>query len=220
MNLSNLGFMGCTQSLSFKHDPIIVSRCGYTGEDGFEVSINNNMVKSFWQSLLEVKGDSDETLVAPVGLGARDTLRLEAGLCLYGQEMKEDISPVKAMLGWTISKKRKLSCDFLGGDVVKEQLENGVNRKRCGFIGDKIPIREGTELFTKQEDGSAGELVGEVSSGSVTPSVGKAIGMAYVNTPHNKFKTQLVAKVRNKSLPVTIKKMPFVPANYYKGPEQ
>lgn len=142
---------------------------------------------------------SDGSPVAvPVGLGARDSLRLEAGLCLYGHELEEDISPIEAMLAWTISKRRKESFGFLGDHLVKQHISEGVSRKRCGFIAGKVPIREGTELFLKNEDGSAGDRVGSVTSGTKGPSVGKAIGMAYVDVPHNKFKTELVAKVRGK----------------------
>lgn len=120
------------------------------------------------------------------------------------------------MLAWTISKRRKESLDFLGGDVVRNHTENGVSRKRCGFIGDKVPIREGTELFLKNSDGSAGDKVGQVTSGTKGPSVNAAVGMAYVDVPHNKFKTELLARVRGKDHLVTVRKMPFYPANYYK----
>ena len=100
--------------------------------------------------------------------------------------------------------------------MVGQHISDGVPRKRCGFVGGKVPIREDTELFIKNEDGSAGDYVGKVTSGTVTPSVGKAIGMAYVNTPYNKFKTELVAKVRGKDIEVKVQKMPFWPTNYYK----
>lgn len=213
-NLDNLGFMECTQDIQFMHEPITVSRCGYTGEDGFEVSLPNNIVVPFMDAVFAVK-DQGEQLARPVGLGARDSLRLEAGLCLYGHELKEDISPVKAMLSWTISKRRKEELGFLGSSMVKQHLTEGVSRKRCGFVGDKVPIREKTELFLPNADGSAGEYVGRVTSGMVTPSLGKAIGMAYVNTPYNKVDTELIAIVRDKPHKVRISKMPFVPSKYY-----
>lgn len=106
-------------------------------------------------------------------------MRLEAGLCLYGHELNEDISPIEAMLAWTISKRRKESLGFLGDHLVKKHLAEGVTKKRCGFIGEKIPIREGTELFL--EDGTK---VGYVTSGTKGPSIDRAIGMAYVDVPH------------------------------------
>jgi aminomethyltransferase len=136
--------MECTKDLHFKHDELIVSRCGYTGEDGFEVSLPNHQAEPFMDRLLAAKDEHGNALAVPVGLGARDSLRLEAGLCLYGNELKEDISPIKAMLGWTISKRRKEELGFLGGAMVKVHLEEGVQRKRCGFIGGKVPIREET----------------------------------------------------------------------------
>lgn len=217
-NLKNLGFMESTQDLKFKHDDIIVTRCGYTGEDGFEVSLPNSQVEAFMDKIWTVKDDKNVQIARPVGLGARDSLRLEAGLCLYGHELSEDISPVKAMLMWTLSKRRKEQLGFLGDEMVKIQMEKGVKRKRCGFIGDKTPIREGTQLFEKNPDGSAGDYLGEVTSGTVTPSVGKAVGMAYVRVPNNKVGTSLIAVVRGKNHEVKIAKMPFWPTNYYRKP--
>jgi len=143
-------------------------------------------------------------------------LRLEAGLCLYGHELNDDISPIEAMLAWTISKRRKQTFGFLGDHLVKQHINDGVSRKRCGFVGDKIPIREGAELFLPNEEGKAGEKVGVVTSGTKGPSINKAIGMAYVNVPHNKFKVDLIAVVRGKEQKVKINKMPFWPSNYFK----
>lgn len=143
-------------------------------------------------------------------------MRLEAGLCLYGHELNDDISPIEAMLAWTISKRRKQTFGFLGDHLVKKHINDGVSRKRCGFVGDKIPIREGAELFLPNEEGKAGEKVGVVTSGTKGPSINKAIGMAYVNVPHNKFKVDLIAVVRGKEQKVKINKMPFWPSNYFK----
>jgi aminomethyltransferase len=220
VNLDNLGFMESTRDIQFAHDDIIVTRCGYTGEDGFEISLPNHHIEDFMDAVLMVKDGNRNPLARPVGLGARDTLRLEAGLCLYGHELKEDISPVKAMLTWTISKRRKEELGFLGSDMVKKHMTEGVSRKRCGFIGDRVPIRENTELFAINEDGSQGEYVGKVTSGAVTPSVNKAIGMAYVNTPYNKVDTELIAVVRNKPHKVRVTKMPFIKCNYYNKNKQ
>lgn len=165
------------------------------------------------ESLWKVKDGSGAQIAAPVGLGARDSLRLEAGLCLYGHELEEDISPIEAMLAWTISKRRKESLGFLGDQLVKKHMTEGVTRKRCGFVGGGAPVREGTELFL--EDGTK---VGTVTSGTKGPTIGKAVGMAYVDVPHQKFKTELIAKVRGKDNKVVVSKMPFVPSNYYKKP--
>lgn len=196
--------------LKFDKQDIIVSRCGYTGEDGFEISVPNSHIEAFMEKLWSVK-DGSEQIAYPVGLGARDSLRLEAGLCLYGHELNEEVSPIEAMLAWTISKRRKESLGFLGDHLTKKHMEEGVTKKRCGFIGQKIPIREGTDLFL--EDGTK---VGTVTSGTKGPSVDRAIGMAYVDVPHQKFKTELIAKVRGKDHKVTVRKMPFHPSNYYK----
>lgn len=217
-NLTKMDFMESTQDLKFNAHATIVSRCGYTGEDGFEISVRNEDIEAFMESLWKVTDPaSGEQVARPVGLGARDSLRLEAGLCLYGHELAEDISPIEAMLAWTISKRRKQEFGFLGADVVKKHIEEGVSRKRCGFFAGKAPIREGTELFLPEAKGGA--KVGTVTSGTKGPSFGKAVGMAYCDVPHNKFKTELIAKVRGKEQVVTMRKMPFVPSNYYKAPK-
>ena len=175
--------MEATIDLKFNGKPVIVSRCGYTGEDGFEVSVINSDIEAFMEKLWKIKDNkTNEPTAVPVGLGARDSLRLEAGLCLYGHELDEDISPIEAMLAWTISKRRKEQLGFLGDHLVKKHLHEGVHKKRCGFIGDKVPIREGTELFLK-----TGEKVWKVTSGTTGPSLKKACGMAYVDVPHQKF---------------------------------
>lgn len=152
-----------------------------------------------------------------VGLGARDSLRLESGLCLYGHDLNETTSPIEGTLAWTISKRRREEGGFLGFDVVKKHLEKGgVSRKRVGFIGEgKLPAREFAELVTRDETRTK---VGVVSSGAPAPSFGQNIGMAYINTSHSKLKTELFALVRGKEIPVTISKMPFVPQHYYKKP--
>lgn len=179
VNLTPLDFMESTQDLKFSKQNTIVTRCGYTGEDGFEVSVPNSHVEAFMEELWKVKDAAGGQVAVPVGLGARDSLRLEAGLCLYGHELDEDISPIEAMLAWTISKRRKESLGFLGDHLVKKHMEEGVTRKRCGFIGGTAPIREGTELFLQD-----GTKVGMVTSGTKGPTIGKAVGMAYVDVPH------------------------------------
>ena len=151
-----------------------------------------------------------------VGLGARDSLRLEAGLCLYGHDLNETISPIEGTLAWTISKRRRTDGGFLGYDVVKKHLESGVDRKRVGFIAEgKLPPREGADLVTRDDKRTK---VGVVTSGAPSPSLGFNIGMAYTDAAHSKLKTELFAVVRGKDIPVTISKMPFLPANYYRPP--
>lgn len=167
--------------------------------------------------LLEFK-EGGQAIAEMVGLGARDSLRLESGLCLYGHDLNETISPIEGTLAWTISKRRKEQGGFLGYDVVKKQIDTGVSRKRVGFIGEgKLPAREGAELVTRD---AARTKVGIVCSGAPGPSFGHNIGMAYCDPEHSKLKTELFAIVRGKDIPVTISKMPFVPTNYYKRPTQ
>lgn len=122
------------------------------------------------ESIWQVKDAEGNQVAVPVGLGARDSLRLEAGLCLYGHELAPDRSPIESMLAWTISKRRKEKLGFLGDHLVKQHMAEGVSVKRCGFIGDKVPIREGTELFLPEDKGGA--KVGTVTSGTKGPSVG------------------------------------------------
>jgi aminomethyltransferase len=136
---------------------------------------------------LTSKKDADGNQIGKfVGLGARDTLRLEAGLCLYGHELNEETSPIEAVLGWTISKRRKENGGFLGDAVVKKHLKEGVERKRVGFIVEGPPAREGVEIQTKN-----GEKVGVITSGTHSPTLKKSLGQAYINSPHNKLETEL-----------------------------
>lgn len=185
VNLSDMDFM-TSKELSYKGKIIRVSRCGYTGEDGFEVSVPESLVETFVHSLESGKDETGHQLAKWIGLGARDTLRLEAGLCLYGHELNEDVSPIEAVLGWTISKRRKEQGGFLGYDVVKKHLEQGVKQKRSGFIVEGPPARDGTEIHTKD-----GKVVGKVTSGAPSPSLKKSIGQAYINVPLNKLETEL-----------------------------
>lgn len=144
-------FMSASFEHRFDGGKLIISRCGYTGEDGFEVSIPNRNVEHFMEALMEPSSEADGSQIAEcVGLGARDSLRLEAGLCLYGHDISEEISPIEGMLLWTISKRRREEGGFLGYDIVKKHIDEGVDRKRCGFVVDgKVPVREGAELWTK-----------------------------------------------------------------------
>ena len=144
-----------SKELKYKDKTIRVSRCGYTGEDGFEVSVPEGIVHTFAEELGAHKEASGAKTAIWVGLGARDTLRLEAGLCLYGHELNEDISPIEAVLGWTISKRRKEQGGFLGFETVKKHLEQGVKKKRSGFVTQGAPARDGAEIQTKD-----GKVVG------------------------------------------------------------
>lgn len=169
-NLSDMDFM-TSKEINYKGKVIRVSRCGYTGEDGFEVSVPESLALTFAEELRAGKDETGKDLALWVGLGARDTLRLEAGLCLYGHELNEDTSPIEAVLGWTISKRRKEQGGFLGYETVKKHLEEGVKRKRTGFIVEGPPARDGAKIQTKD-----GKEVGYVTSGAPSPSLKKSIG--------------------------------------------
>ena len=203
----------CHGQQKFEGSDLMINRLGYTGEDGFEVSVPAHVATEFTQRLISME-DQDGLPNKMIGLGARDSLRLEAGLCLYGNDISEDVTPIEAMLAWTISKRRKEKGGFLGADTVQKQIAEGVTKKRCGFVvtEGRLPVREGAKLFTE-----ADEQVGVVCSGIPAPSLeNKGIGMAYVDVPHQKFKTQLFADQNGKIIPVKVVKMPFVPQKYYK----
>lgn len=188
----------------------IVTRCGYTGEDGFEISVPSSDAVSLMRTLL------DPEQVLPAGLGARDSLRLEAGLCLHGHDIDETTTPAEAALGWTISKRRRAEGGFIGADVILSQItDKSFMRKRVGLDVTGGPIREGAVLLSEQ-----GEEVGVVTSGTFSPSLKRAVAMGYVNRGHFKLGTQLqVAKRGGRTQAVKVAKMPFVPSNYYSVPK-
>ena len=188
-----------------------VSRCGYTGEDGFELSIPEQSVLTFIERLTMIKDSKNDQVAKFIGLGARDTLRLEAGLCLYGHDIDETTSPIEGVLGWTISKRRKEQGGFLGYKTVKQHLEEGTTRKRTGFIVEGPPAREGVDILAKD-----GKQVGRITSGTHGPTIKKSIGMGYIDIPYNKLNTELVVNLRGKNYPLKVSKMPFVPHRYYK----
>ena len=188
-----------------------ISRSGYTGEDGFEISVPNHKAEELARLLLA------QPEVAPIGLGARDSLRLEAGLCLYGHDMDTGTTPVEASLGWALSKARRADGARCGGypgaDVVLRQLAEGVARKRVGLlVKDRMPVREGADLVD-----SEGRTIGQVTSGGFGPTVGGPIAMGYVETAQSKLGTALQAIVRGKPVPVEVAKTPFTPQRYYRG---
>jgi aminomethyltransferase len=188
-----------------------ISRSGYTGEDGFEISVPDSQADRLARLLLSF----DE--VEAIGLGARDTLRLEAGLCLYGHDMDTDISPVEAALVWSISKSRRSGGNkaggFLGANKILEQMIKGVAQQRVGLLieGRRL-LREGVEIFDEQN-----KPVGRVTSGGFSPTLEAPIAMAYVNTTHLGEDCNLHALVRDKTVPVSVVKMPFVPQQYFRA---
>lgn len=186
--------------------PCLVTRTGYTGEDGFELAIPNEHVLGIAEKLT-----ADER-VRLAGLGPRDSLRLEAGLCLYGNDLDDSISPIEAGLTWCISKSRREACDFVGGDVIKKQLADGVSRKRVGLlVGKGAPARQHADIVTAD-----GAKVGEVTSGGFSPVAQANIAMGYVEKAHSKVGTELKVVVRGKENNATVAKMPFIPTTYYR----
>lgn len=183
-----------------------VSRSGYTGEDGFEISVPANLVETLADALI-----ADER-VEPIGLGARDSLRLEAGLPLYGHDLTPETDPVSAGLKFALSKSRRESGGWMGHGAVMQTFADGPVRRRIGLTLDgRMPAREGALVY-------AGDThVGRVTSGGFSPTLGHPIAMAYVDTDHAKKGTELEVEVRKKRLSAKVSPMPFVPQNYYRG---
>lgn len=184
----------------------LVSRSGYSGEDGFEISIASEEAEKLAKLLLE-----DEA-VELIGLGARDSLRLEAGLCLYGHDIDETTTPVEASLSWAIGKRRREDGGFPGADKILKQLDEGAPRRRVGIRpSGRAPVREGAVLTDNE-----GEEIGKVTSGGFGPSVGGPVAMGYVDREHAKPGTAVAAIVRDKPLEAEVAKLPFVQTNYHK----
>lgn len=181
----------------------VVSRCGYTGEDGFEFLLPNEVAVKRAEALLA------DPRVKPIGLGARDSLRLEAGLCLYGNDMDASRTPVEADLQWVIQKSRRERADFPGAAKILGQLADGAAEKRVGIqpLG-RAPAREGTEIQI------AGETVGIVTSGGFGPSIERPVAMGYIAAAHTAPGTKIDLMIRGKAHPAEIAALPFVPANY------
>jgi aminomethyltransferase len=181
-----------------------VSRSGYTGEDGFEISIRSEDAVKVWELLLA------HDAVKPIGLGARDSLRLEAGLCLYGHDIDETTSPNEAGLMWSIAKRRRESGGFIGASRVQAEIKKGVTRKRVGIKPDgRAPAREGTII-----QNAAGRAIGNVTSGGFGPTVNGPVAMGYVETEFAAEGTPLQLIVRDKALPASVVKLPFVPNRF------
>ncbi len=190
-----------------------ITRSGYTGEDGFEISVPATQAEALARTLLA------QPEVMPIGLGARNSLRLEAGLCLYGQDLDTSTTPVEAGLNWAIQKVRRTGGEraggFVGAATVLAQLDQPeiLNRKRVGLVAlERVPVREHTELQT-----TSGERVGEVTSGLLGPTTGKPVAMAYVTPAQAAIGTRLNAIVRGKPVAMEVCAMPFVPTNYFRG---
>ncbi|MBD9531399.1 glycine cleavage system aminomethyltransferase GcvT [Comamonas sp. CMM01] len=190
-----------------------VTRSGYTGEDGFEISVPGTQAEALARKLLA------QPEVEPIGLGARNSLRLEAGLCLYGNDMDDKTTPVEAALTWAIQKVRRTggarAGGFLGADTVLAQLDNPalLQRKRVGLIAtERVPVREPAVL-----ENMDGQQVGYITSGLLSPSMNQPVALGYVQPDYTAEGTELFAMVRGKPVPMKVSATPFVPARYHRG---
>lgn len=205
-----LGFMQVTQ-VNLAGSECVVSRSGYTGEDGFEISVAAGAADALARELL------GHEKVEPIGLGARDSLRLEAGLCLYGQDLDTSTTPVEAGLTWTVAKARRAGGARAGGypgaGVIDRELAAGAARRRVALLPrSRVPLRGGAVLH-----GLDGAIAGQVTSGGFGPTLGAPVAMGYVETGLARAGTMLSATVRGKTLPVEVAKMPVVPHGYVRG---
>jgi|TARA_A100001035_G_scaffold274645_1_gene266911 aminomethyltransferase len=191
--LSNYSFI---QGTFAGIDNVIISKTGYTGSGGFELYVSNDNVEHIWDELFSV----EDIEVKPIGLAARDTLRLEMGYCLYGNDINESVTPIEANLGWIT----KVDTNFIGSKSIKEQIENGIKKKLVGFvINDKGIPRKGYEIFDKSEN-----LIGEVTSGTFSPVLKKGIGLAYIE--NNISSKEIYLKIRNNLIKLEVVKTPFI----------
>ncbi len=197
------------QQFFWQNAGLYVTRSGYTGEDGFEISVPAEKAGDLADALLA------EDAVRAIGLGARDSLRLEAGLCLYGHDIDTTTSPIEAGLVWSISKRRREQGGFPGATRIQRELAQGVSRRRVGLALDgKAPAREGAEIADAQ-----GAIIGRVTSGGFSPSLGRPIAMGYVPPAFAAPGTAVSLIVRGKPLPAHVASMPFVPNRYHRSPK-
>jgi aminomethyltransferase len=208
-SVAALAFMSGT-ACTLDGIPCFVTRSGYTGEDGFEISVPSTQAEQLARRLLDFK------FVKPAGLGARDTLRLEAGLCLHGSDIDATTTPIEAALTWAIQKVRRpggaRAGGYPGAAVIEGQLATGAISKRVGLVGlERIPVRAGTKLFDGQ-----GHPLGTVTSGTLGPTVNEPIAMAYVAANHAAVGHELYAEVRGRRLPMRVTALPFNPHRYFR----
>ena len=203
--VQDLNFMSGDWFL-FQDQKVYITRSGYTGEDGFEVSISNDFSEKFVKELI-VKG------AKLIGLGARDTLRLEAGLCLYGHELDKNKTPVEANLKWAISKDRVSKGNFIGSNIIAKQINDGVSKIRVGIKPEgRVIAREKTKIFNQSD-----LHIGEITSGTFGPSVNGPVAMGYVENEFSKKDTKVFLEVRGKKYPANICGLPFYKKSYVKG---
>ena len=197
---------------------VLISRGGYTGEDGFEISIPPESTVAITKALLKMAGP-DKLRFA--GLGARDSLRLEAGMCLYGHDLDDTTTPVEAGLSWVVGKQRRVEGGFHGSETILRQLRplkdggSGVERRRVGLIVEGAPAREGAEIMDLENTDA---VLGNITSGCPSPTLGKNIAMGYIKQGWHKAGTEVQVVVRGRKRKATVTKMPFVKSRYWKQP--
>ncbi|OOG78138.1 glycine cleavage system aminomethyltransferase GcvT [Algoriphagus sp. A40] len=201
VNLSEVKFYHFTVGEFAGVKDVIISGTGYTGAGGFEIYVKNADAEAVWKAIFEAGKDFE---IKPIGLGARDTLRLEMGYCLYGNDITDTTSPIEAGLGWIT----KFTKDFTNSEALKKQKEEGVSRKLVGFVMQERGIPRGHYPIVD----AASEVIGEVTSGTQSPSMGVGIGMGYVKTEFSKPGTEIFIQIRNKNLKAQIEKLPLLKA--------
>ena len=203
-NITNLKFMNGGE-FEYDNSNIYITRSGYTGEDGFEISLGNKKAEKFVDQLINHGAKL-------IGLGARDTLRLEAGLCLYGNDLDEKTSPIEANLKWAIPKSR-VDSDYPGSNIIKKQIDDGVKTLRVGIKPETRVIARGNTKIFDQND----KEIGKVTSGTFGPSVECSIAMGYVENNYSPTNTKIFLEVRGKKVPANVCDLPFYKKNYVKG---
>ena len=203
-NITNLKFMNGGE-FEYDNSNIYITRSGYTGEDGFEISLDNKKAEKFVDQLINHGAKL-------IGLGARDTLRLEAGLCLYGNDLDEKTSPIEANLKWAIPKSR-VDSDYPGSNIIKKQIDDGVKTLRVGIKPETRVIARGNTKIFDQND----KEIGKVTSGTFGPSVECSIAMGYVENNYSPTNTKIFLEVRGKKVPANVCDLPFYKKNYVKG---
>nr|XP_008979885.2 aminomethyltransferase, mitochondrial isoform X2 [Callithrix jacchus] len=203
-DLRKLPFMTSAVMEVFGVSGCRVTRCGYTGEDGVEISVPAAGAVHLATALLQ------DPEVKLAGLAARDSLRLEAGLCLYGNDIDEHTTPVEGSLSWTLGKRRRAAMDFPGAKVIVPQLKGKVQRRRVGLMCEGAPMRAHSPILNME-----GTMIGTVTSGCPSPSLKKNVAMGYVPCEYSRPGTKLMVEVRRKQQMAVVSKMPFVPTNYY-----
>ena len=207
--IKNMKFMD-VETLTIDGAECWISRSGYTGEDGFEISIPAEAAEPITRSILSNQN------VEFIGLGARDSLRLEAGLCLYGHDIDQATTPVEASLTWAIQKARRSNgsraSGFIGSEIILKQLAGGTNKKRVGLLPQtRAPMREGVEIFATE---TSKEAIGKITSGGYGPTVGYPIAMGYIDSQYANSEDDLFGELRGKRVPVKVSNLPFVPLNF------